>query len=85
MPASWSVANLSDYASTMQDTRFAGTLEANGLFVPGDAGPNPQRKFNTNNAGDLKVTAVVDDDGHKVEASRPLVVTVQRWNDPPIR
>ncbi|MNO98001.1 hypothetical protein D3C76_897310 [compost metagenome] len=85
MPANWSVANLSAYAATMQDTRFAGTLEANGLFVPGDAGPNPQRKFSTNNAGDLKVTAVVDDDGHKVEASRPLVVTVQRWNDPPIR
>lgn len=85
MPASWSVDNGTPYATSMDDLKFAGKLDANGLFTPGDAGPNPARKFHTNNAGDLKVTAVVSDGERKVEASKPLVVTVQRWNDPPIR
>lgn len=83
--AAWSVDNGTAYATSMSDVEFAGKLDSNGLFVPGDAGPNPQRKFHTNNAGDLKVTAVVDDGGRKIEATRPLVVTVQRWNDPPVR
>lgn len=85
MPAVWSVDNGTPYAASMNDVQFAGTLDANGLFIPGDAGPNSQRKFKTNNAGDLKVTAVLTDGERKVEASKPLVVTVQRWNDPPIR
>ncbi|MCF6783449.1 quinohemoprotein amine dehydrogenase subunit alpha [Stutzerimonas stutzeri] len=84
-PATWSVDNLSEYAAQQRDIEFAGTLQPDGLFIPGDAGPNPKRKFGTNNAGELKVTAVVDDAGRRVEASKPLVVTVQRWNDPHIR
>lgn len=84
-PADWSVANRNDFAEQMRDVEFAGTLQPGGLFMPADAGPNPQRKFSTNNVGELQVTAVVNDAGRKVEASKPLVVTVQRWNDPPIR
>ncbi|WXL26739.1 quinohemoprotein amine dehydrogenase subunit alpha [Ectopseudomonas mendocina] len=84
-PATWSVDDLNEYAAQLRDKEFAGTLQENGLFIPGDAGPNPKRKYGTNNAGELKVTAVVDDAGRKVEASKPLVVTVQRWNDPSIR
>jgi quinohemoprotein amine dehydrogenase len=84
-PAAWSVDNLNEYAAKLRDSEFAGTLQPGGLFIPGDAGPNPKRKYGTNNAGELKVTAVVDDGGRKVEASKPLVVTVQRWNDPSIR
>ncbi|RIZ43674.1 quinohemoprotein amine dehydrogenase subunit alpha [Pseudomonas aeruginosa] len=85
MPATWSVANLNANAEMMRDVEFAGTLQDNGLFIPGDAGPNPKRKYGTNNAGELKVTAVVSDEGRQVKASKPLIVTVQRWNDPPIR
>lgn len=85
MPATWSVANLNANAETMRDAEFAGNLQDNGLFIPGDAGPNPKRKYGTNNVGELKVTAVVSDDGRQVKASKPLVVTVQRWNDPPVR
>ena len=84
-PATWSVANLNDYAAELRDDEFSGTLQADGLFIPGDAGPNPKRKYGTNNAGELKVTAVVNDAGRNVEASKSLVVTVQRWNDPSIR
>lgn len=85
MPAAWSFADLNDYSAKMQDAKFAGDLQANGLFTPGDAGPNPKRKYGTNNAGDLKITAVFEEDGQKVKATKPFVVTVQRWNDPPIR
>lgn len=85
MPATWSVENLNAYAEKMRDKEFAGVLQPDGLFIPGDAGPNPERTFSTNNAGDLKVTAVVDDAGRKIKATKPFVVTVQRWNDPAIR
>ena len=85
MSASWSVGNQNDYAMRMRDVEYAGTLLPNGLYVPGDAGPNPERQFSANNIGELEVTAVIDDGGRQVEASKPFVVTVQRWNDPPIR
>ena len=51
------------------------------IFTPAVAGPNPARRFSTNNAGDLTVTGTalgLTGEGH-------LIVTVQRWNDPPIR
>lgn len=84
-PATWSVDNLNEAAAKMRDVEFAGSLQPSGLFIPGDAGPNPKRKYGTNNTGELKVTAVVDDAGRTVEASKPFLVTVQRWNDPHIR
>ncbi len=84
-PARWSFDNANANAKTFKDASFAGTLEANGLFVPGDAGPNPKRKFRTNNAGDLKVTATLLDGQRSLKASAPLIVTVQRWVDPPLR
>lgn len=83
--AAWSVANLNKAAAEMQDTKFAGHIEQTGLFVPGAGGPNPERKYKTNNAGELKVTAMVKDGSRTVKASAPLIVTVQRFNDPPVR
>lgn len=86
MPARWSVANNGEVAAQMQDTSFSGSIDAaSGLFMPAGAGPNPDRTFSTNNAGDLMVNASVMDDGKAVEGSAHLIVTVQRWNDPPIR
>ncbi|WP_038012363.1 quinohemoprotein amine dehydrogenase subunit alpha [Thauera sp. 63] len=84
-PATWSMANANAFAEEMQDTAYAGTLRADGLFIPGDAGPNPKRRFGTNNAGELAVTATVDDAGRQLSASKHLIVTLQRWNDPPLR
>jgi quinohemoprotein amine dehydrogenase len=83
--AAWSLDNLNKVAAEMQDTKYAGRIEQNGLFMPNVAGPNPERKYQTNNAGELKVTAKVKDGTRTVEASVPLIVTVQRFNDPPIR
>jgi len=85
MPATWSVDNFNEVAAEMKDTEYAGKITAGGLFEPAAAGLNPARPFSTNNAGDLAVKAVVDDEGRAVEGSGHLVVTVQRWNDPPIR
>ncbi|HZP41846.1 MAG TPA: quinohemoprotein amine dehydrogenase subunit alpha [Candidatus Binatia bacterium] len=84
MRAQWSVTNFNAAAAEARDAAFAGRIDANGLFHPSGAGPNPQRKFRTNNAGDLAVHAVVDDAGRKLAADGHLIVTVQRWNDPPI-
>lgn len=81
----WRIANLNPAARAMRDADFAGTIDARGLFVPGAAGPNRKRKFATNNAGELKVSATLADGGRQLRAEAPLVVTVQRWNDPPIR
>ncbi|MOA27666.1 hypothetical protein D3C78_1485530 [compost metagenome] len=57
---------------------------ATGVFLPGDAGPNPARKMMTNNAGNLKVIAAVDEGGKALKGEGHMIVTVQRWNNPPI-
>ncbi|MEZ5651439.1 MAG: quinohemoprotein amine dehydrogenase subunit alpha [Burkholderiaceae bacterium] len=81
VPAQWSVAPEGEAAAAMDDARFAGKMGDGGLFTPAVAGPNPERQFSTNNAGDLKVTATAGE----LTAHGRLIVTVQRFNDPPIR
>jgi quinohemoprotein amine dehydrogenase len=85
MPAKWVVQNFDEVAETLEDAAFSGEMQANGVFLPAEAGPNPERPFNTNNAGNLKVIATVEDGGQTVTGEGQLLVTVQRWNDPPIR
>lgn len=82
LPAEWSVSDHNEQAAKMEDAKFAGEIDPEtGLFTPAIAGPNPERPFSTNNAGDLRVTAKAA--GHEGEAQ--LIVTVQRFIDPPIR
>nr|WP_285887716.1 quinohemoprotein amine dehydrogenase subunit alpha [Pseudomonas sp. BJa5]MDL2428437.1 quinohemoprotein amine dehydrogenase subunit alpha [Pseudomonas sp. BJa5] len=84
-PAQWSVEPFDDRAKEDQDVKFAGAMDAaTGIFTPGDAGPNPERKMMTNNAGNLKVIAAVDDAGQSHKGEGHMIVTVQRWNNPPI-
>lgn len=84
-PAQWKVEAFDDRAKEDEDVKFAGTMQADsGVFTPGDAGPNPQRKMSTNNAGNLKVIAAVDDAGKSLTGEGHMIVTVQRWNNPPI-
>jgi quinohemoprotein amine dehydrogenase len=85
MPAEWAVENFDEVAEELEDAAFAGEMQANGLFLPAEAGLNPERPFQTNNAGNLKVIATVQDSGQTVSGEGQLLVTVQRWNDPPIR
>lgn len=84
MPATWSVIAFNEQAQRDQDVKFAGTIDENGRFTPGAGGPNPERKFSTNNAGNLYVVAKVKDGEREVQGKSHLIVTVQRWNTPPI-
>ncbi len=85
VPAGWSTDNFDATAATMDDVNFAGTIGGDGLFMPAGAGPNPKRPYQTNNGGNLKVIAKVEDGERTIEAEAQLIVTMQRWNDPPIR
>lgn len=86
VPATWSVAPWDQKAADDRDVEFAGMMDKDsGVFTPAAAGPNPARKYQTNNAGNLKVIAVADDNGKPVQGEGRLLVTVQRWNNPPIR
>lgn len=81
VPAQWQVAGANEIAVELDDATHAGTMGEDGIFTPAVAGPNPERPFSTNNAGDLTVKGTAL--GKTGEAH--LIVTVQRWIDPPIR
>lgn len=69
------------------DIYYVGSIDQNGLFTPAGEGPNPERKWQTNNYGDIWVVATHTPEG----ASRPLkaraflIVTAPRWNNPPLK
>ncbi|MDO4683135.1 MAG: quinohemoprotein amine dehydrogenase subunit alpha [Lautropia sp.] len=85
VPARWSVEPFNEDASVNRDVEFAGRIdEASGIFTPGDAGPNPARRMSANNVGNLKVQATVEDAGRTVRGEGQLIVTVPRWNNPPV-
>ncbi len=84
VPVTWSVDNYSEMAAEMQDAKYAGHITTTGTFIPAVAGPNPARKYGTNNAGDLKVIATYRDGDREISAEAHLIATVQRWNNPPI-
>ena len=81
---SWQVEPFNADAVAADDVKFAGIMAPNGRFSPAPAGPNPNRKFSSNNAGDLAVKARLSQDGSVIEGSGRLVVTMQRWVNPPI-
>jgi quinohemoprotein amine dehydrogenase len=86
MPATWSVKPFDELAEHDKDVEFAGTMDAaNGIFTPGDAGPNPQRLMSANNVGNLSVVATVRDGGQQVDGEGHLLVTIQNYMNPRIR
>ncbi len=83
--AKWNIEAFDQRAKADKDVKFAGTIDAySGRFTPSFAGPNPKRKFKTNNAGNLKVTATYQDGANTLKANSHLIVTVQKWVNPPI-
>jgi len=85
VPAKWSVAPFDAGAEADRDVHFSGRMDAaTGIFTPAAAGPNPERRMMTNNAGNLKVQAKVEEGEQTLEAEGQMIVTVQRWNNPPI-
>jgi quinohemoprotein amine dehydrogenase alpha subunit len=84
-PAKWSVEPFDERAKEDQDVKFAGLMdEASGQFMPGDAGPNPNRRMSANNVGNLKVVATVNEAGRAHKGEGHMIVAAQRWNNPPI-
>lgn len=84
-PAQWRTANFNAEAEAMRDVDYAGTIDENGHFTPGVAGPNPERRMMANNVGNLKVIAEVEDAGRTLQAEAHLYATVQRFVDALIR
>ncbi|GGK67843.1 quinohemoprotein amine dehydrogenase subunit alpha [Amphritea balenae] len=76
MPAQWSLQPFDEVAEHDKDLQFAGSIDSSGVFTPGDAGLNHERKFSTNNVGNLKVVAKVMDGDNAVESDAHLLVTV---------
>lgn len=86
LPATWSVEPWDQRAGDDRDVEFAGSMDPDsGVFHPGPAGPNPARQYETNNAGNLRIIAEVADEEQTLRGEGHLIVTVQRWNNPPIR
>ncbi|MCF6215175.1 MAG: quinohemoprotein amine dehydrogenase subunit alpha [Emcibacter sp.] len=85
MPALWQIKPFNADAKQMKDVDFAGRIDQSGRFMPAAAGPNPDRKYSTNNAGNLAIIGLIKDGDHQVSGKAQLIVTVQRWNLPPIR
>lgn len=79
MPASWSLKPQNEVAEEDRDLEFAGTIDSNGIFTPGDTGLNPQRKMSTNNVGMLKVVASVKDGNNTIEGESDLLVAVPSY------
>lgn len=84
-PAAWAVDNFNEEAIAMQDAKYSGAIDDTGLFTPADAGPNPDRPRQTNNAGNLRVVATVTAGDQPLTAEAHLYATVQRFVDAPIR
>ena len=84
MPVTWSVEPFNAEAAKREDVRFAGTLNQDGLFRPAEGGPDPKREFSADNTGDLYVVATRKTATAAVVGKAHLIVTVQRWINPPI-
>jgi quinohemoprotein amine dehydrogenase len=82
--AEWSSIPFDAEAKRTEDEKFAGHFDNRGCFSPSSAGPNPAREFSGDNVGNLTVVARALDGDRGVEGRSHLVVTVQRWNTPPI-
>ncbi len=86
MPASWSLKAFDEIAENDRDLDYAGVIDPlTGVFVPGDAGPNPARKMSNDNVGQLAVVATVTDGGQSISGANHLLVTVPTFMFPVIQ
>ena len=84
--------SLEEYAAIFgdDDAQFVGTIDAAGLFTPNVDGPNPKRRNNANNYGDVWVVATLrpgSSTAKQIRARAHLVVTVplyMRWDQPEV-
>ncbi|MGZ8447682.1 MAG: quinohemoprotein amine dehydrogenase subunit alpha [Candidatus Deferrimicrobiaceae bacterium] len=85
VPAAWSVVELAANNED-HDVDFVGKIDKNGLFTPGDEGPNPKRFMQENNLGDVWVTADYDAPGSgKLSARGYLLATIPLYVQRPVQ
>jgi len=85
VPATWNVVEL---AATNEDhdVDFVGKIDQNGLFTPGDEGPNPKRFMQENNLGDVWVTASYSAPGGRTLSARGyLLATIPLYVQRPVQ
>lgn len=82
--ATWRAEPFDAEAARSDDVKFAGRLDGNGRYQPAGAGPDPVRQFSGDNVGNLSILAQVQEGDRTIEGRSHLIVTVQRWNTPPI-
>jgi quinohemoprotein amine dehydrogenase len=71
--------NIEEYPAVLGDTdvEYVGQIDDHGLFTPNVDGPNPKRRGNANNTGDVWVIATFKTpDGRTLRARAHLLVTV---------
>lgn len=83
LPVAWRLEPFDAEAAHLLDARYAGALDSSGRFLPAGAGPDPKRRFSADNTGNFSVVATLED-AHTVAGKAHLIVTVQRWINPPI-
>ena len=83
-PVTWVLEPFDAEAARSHDGRYAGSLDASGRFRPAKAGPDPRRPFASDNTGNFFVVATLGAGARAVAGKAHLVVTVQRWINPPI-
>lgn len=87
IPVTWSIE---EYTATFDDVdkEYVGSIDDHGLFTPAGDGPNPKRKGNANNTGDVWVIATYKTpDGRTLRARAMLLVTVPlyvRYDQPEV-
>jgi len=85
VPAAWNVAELAS-SNEDHDVEFVGTIDGNGLFTPGNEGPNPKRAMQENNMGDVWVTASFTAPGeHPLFARGYLLATIPLYVQRPVQ
>ena len=81
---------IEEFTATFDDTDkdYVGKIDDTGLFTPNVDGPNPKRRGNGNNVGDVWVIAIYQTpDGRKLRARAHLLVTVPlyiRYDQPEV-
>jgi len=85
VPAAWKVVELAS-SNEDHDVEFVGTIDKNGLFTPGNEGPNPKRSMQENNMGDVWVTAsYAAPGGGTLSARGYLLATIPLYVQRPVQ
>lgn len=85
VPAAWKVVELMN-APDDDDIDFVGAMDGNGLFTPAGDGPNPKRRLQNNNVGDVWITATYTPAGGSALSARGyLLATIPLMVQRPVQ